>query len=906
MNLKHWLLSITLITLAACGSGGGGSSSSDNPTQDDPTTDDPDPVDPTPDDPDPVTPTQPPVERISLSGLAIKGLAQGAAINVYPINEAQDGFSDEAIGTGTSNQQGQYQIQLNEDSSGYTGVVKIVLSYQEGAMLECDNLAAEDEANACGTGNALGEFYPMPDDFELSSIAELGSGSETASGANIVNITALTTLSASFIQNGDPAGNGLIDAEAVNRGNNQIRAVLGLPSRIDLTSSRPENVNNPEQEGDEFYGAINASFQALASETDTPLAEVIENFATEFEDGQIIAKTDTSGATETTLENLLNNANALDTGTDLTKLSNIIAATPTGQETTVTPPAISLGGNLKVDTNQEITLTATTVDGEPATYDWFYSSTPDAFLQQGASNTYTFTTPAVASTLTIQVIAKNAAGLADTDIITIDVVEANAAASSVVGDYYLSSMHTGFARHSADSSFWFDINIENGLTVDATISELAGEAVVTVAGGDSAYKSFWTEISSPGFLPLTAEAEINPEDEQSFPITPLASGAMTIHIPDNVDIDIEDGNAEANQAFDLNFIQLAEGLYWGRGIEFDKEYSLNADNTPDFSNQLEESGMITTIMLAEKNDVNSLTALNGKTYVGFEHAAYIDVDSEFSTAVKQQVLTFTDGNGTFTLESDSASLEGAPNKANSVDSGQNAYDLLPPSALTNDPEVTPLPIPTNGLIAPGQELTTNAGTERELYLSADNKAIIGHYSYWENDTTNDYNDPSPFFRESVKVAMLEAPAAPVDMNGKTFAFHLVVHWAGIPEAPSPGSDTAGQYAVAYGTGTVTFNASDAVFELTENEFYLGYPNNDINNQPILGRNELPRQSSWTVEYDSTSTTDSNGCIKLVDPAHSGTFAIDACTNGEGLLVREYASKSGEEAYLSFSVGSLLP
>lgn len=94
------------------------------------------------------------VDRISLTGLAIKGLAQGAAINVYPLESGE--FSATAIGTGASNAQGEYELLLSEDFADYSGAVKIVLSHNDGALIQCD------DPNGCGAGINSTDFFPMP------------------------------------------------------------------------------------------------------------------------------------------------------------------------------------------------------------------------------------------------------------------------------------------------------------------------------------------------------------------------------------------------------------------------------------------------------------------------------------------------------------------------------------------------------------------------------------------------------------------------------------------------------------------------------------------------------------------------------------------------------------------------
>ena len=892
MDIKLWSIPLlsALLILGGCSASSSGGDNDDN-DQDDT--------------------QQPPeqVERISLTGLAIKGLSKGAAIKVYPTNEAGDGFSSEAIGSGASNDKGEYQLLLDEDESDYTGVVKVVLSYQDGAQLECDNLAgAGDAANACGTGKALGEFYDMPSDFSLSAIAELNAGSLSASGANIINITALTTLSASYIENGDPAGSGAIDSDAVKRGNNQIRAVLGLPSVVDLTSSRPANVNTGTDSGDGFYGAINASFQALAVQPGNTLTGVISDFASAFRDGQIIAKTGSAVQdSDITLDNLLEKANSLAVaGVDLTKLSNIISATPAGQQTTITPPAISLGNNQIVAPGQSITLTAATLTGTPTSYKWFYAGDPDNPLQESASASYQFTAPASATTLSIQVIATDADNLTDTAIVVIDVREQTSAASAIVGDYYLTNTLTEFARYDDGSNFWYDINVDTSSQPgNINISDLDGTAVINIPAGSTLDRNFWANIQTPDTLPLSSELRNQSEPAQSFIVTPLASGNLRVDVADEIDVDEIDGEADVNEAFSLKFIEIAPGSYLGRGLEYTKTYSYQNGNI-EYNNQVEENAQLSTILISKSNNISSFSTLNGQVYVGFRHSMSLRDGLEMETSLDKQIITFTDGNGAFTLEEDNVQLSGLANRANTEST--DTFTLLEEISLVNNQQATPLQVISNGRITAAESGAATGNSALELFVSGDGNAVFGLQSYWTNQNENDtaYDSQTPMDRESAQLLLLKKPSAAVDLNGKTYGFHLTVHYAGVPELPGSVEPKAGEFAIAYGTGTLKFEGGKAKFSLTENEFFISYPNNDISQQPNLGRNALPVQSNWEFDLTNSGITDANGCIELTDSMNTDTiFGVQACTNGETIMVREYASSFQSKSYISFSIGKRL-
>ena len=466
------------------------------------------------------------VDRISLTGLAIKGLAQGAAINVYPLESGE--FSATAIGTGASNSQGVYELLLSEDYADYSGAVKIVLSHNDGALIQCD------DPNGCGAGINSTDFYPMPSDFELVAISELSSGVFASNGSSVINLTALTTLAASFIEAETIGDN------RIKQGNNQIRAVLSLPSTVDLTATRASNIVNDESVGNDFYGAVNAAFQRIATDESKTLTQVLNEYTQTFQNGQIIYKSSTNLPTFKDIIDATIDLGIL-TGADLTKAQGIqttVDGKANDEETNIVPPSISIGNNLEVNTSASITLTSTTLIGTPVSYSWKIISGPEAFTEvvDGASSSLSFTAPTNSTEFSVRVIAKDAAGLTDNDIVTIRVKEALVGNTAISGEYTGMLVQRGFAAGIGNGNwreFFSDSDYPSSLTWNLS-ANADGSADLNISSGTGLFYNIDATLQTPGSMNISSDITEETEDAEVLSLTQLASGNLTVNVPSNI------------------------------------------------------------------------------------------------------------------------------------------------------------------------------------------------------------------------------------------------------------------------------------------------------------------------------------------------------------------------------------
>jgi len=120
---KSALVAIFLLALTACssGSGGGGDDDNSNDRDNDANSDQPETIE---------------VERVSLTGLAVKGNVRNAKVELFRI---VDGNTEmEAFATGSTDSNGRYDLLAIADTP-YDGPASVRVSYRSGAKMVCDS-----------------------------------------------------------------------------------------------------------------------------------------------------------------------------------------------------------------------------------------------------------------------------------------------------------------------------------------------------------------------------------------------------------------------------------------------------------------------------------------------------------------------------------------------------------------------------------------------------------------------------------------------------------------------------------------------------------------------------------------------------------------------------------------------
>jgi hypothetical protein len=187
-------------------------------------------------------------------------------------------------------------------------------------------------------------------------------------------------------------------------------------------------------------------------------------------------------------------------------------------------------------------------------------------------------------------------------------------------------------------------------------------------------------------------------------------------------------------------------------------------------------------------------------------------------------------------------------------------------------------------------------------VNPDQSAIVGVYNDWANsDGTSDFTTNAIEFREGGMAMYFLRPQAPVQLDGKTFQVQSLTHYYQLNQAPVAAEEIAGRLIVKRGIGSIKFEGANAIFNLTEELFVYGYPNDDINQPAQLISITQPVTISRSLL--SPSETAEDGCFFFSELPNS-LF----CTNGQSMLMRESndaAGASSLDKFLTLVTGSLL-
>lgn len=242
---KSLLIPIFCTTLAACSGGGG----SDSGGGDDPT-------------------------PMSLSGVITKGIIKNGVVTAYEVGS--DGGDIGAVGTTTTDANGQYTLELDDTYQG--GVVRVEVTPGESTTMVCDVF------DGCGDGIAFGDDMSLAQDSGFAMEAIVPGGEE---GEVDVQITPFTHMAAARALAAEE-----VTPEAVEDANSEVSQIVG----VDIVETPMPNIADAE----ELEAASSASKQyavfgaGIAEQLDldngtASLNENLDALAESFEDGEFTA-----------------------------------------------------------------------------------------------------------------------------------------------------------------------------------------------------------------------------------------------------------------------------------------------------------------------------------------------------------------------------------------------------------------------------------------------------------------------------------------------------------------------------------------------------------------------------------------------------------------------------------------
>lgn len=864
------LLSLAL-TLAACSGGGGGSSDSGS-SDDSPVSGEPAPT------------VQ--VERISLTGVAIKGIARGAKVEFYPFDTVANDFASTPTATGTTDFAGRYQLDFSDEQVP-SGVVKIVLSYQDGAELQCDNTATGDDSTACYTPGGsvqLGDYYPMPADFRLVSIADFDSSVVDANGARVINITALSSLASALFNEADPT---LSYAGKVSWAVAQIRAILGLPATIDLTGDQPDNLVDPADDGDTLYGALNAAFERIAKDTEQSVAQVIQSFiaavTTNGEVGQIQWKSSVTG-NNTTLQVLINAADGLSTGADLSGIQSEIAAATDDTYTNKVPPVVTLGSNQTVTPGASVTLTTEAVQGITAgttTYNWQTNAPAITFADNNSTTatSQTFSAPLTEGNYRFNVEVSDGT-LSSSTAVTLTVKATAVVGSALDGDYHV--MYTARRLEKTQNGLLMRGEMEDGGIMKIATGS-TGSVVYEASDFSATNHLFENDLADT--LSLNIYSEKSPYNGDGFqaPVAVQANGLASVNIPKSTELNTTDQYYSVDSAFTLRFIPVAKdkSLLVGFGVEDRQEFPL-VNNQPDTSTVNFDSRDVMNVLLGRKNSLSGTSFIKNTSYNGFEIRFGTNGYDYVDTSVQDMRLNFDSAGALTSTEAYRVTL-----------SGQTGAGFTLYSYSDNTPESDTYSF-TNGRFViddVGQSDPQSIyaeGSHGSVLLANDKSALVVQTVDWSNDIETDPNNTAfdtttgTSSRGITMGVYVHAPAQAIDLTGKTFSVAVQGFYA-VSDSNASNGETAFGIRGEYGTATFatdTNQQSTMTITLTGKQV-TAVPGSSL----TLAKPATESTHTLVLPVSAGLTTGTDGCLTVViSGSDAGTYL---CTDGTTLVGRHF-------------------
>ena len=369
------------------------------------------------------------VERVSLTGLAVKGLVHGAKAELFRI--VNGAVESNPYATGATDQEGRYDLTIVSKES-YDGPALIRISWQPDAEITCDaqsgcgDYPSQDnrDTNTSGTVD-FGERFDLEDDFQMAAIIPRLATRTDTDHIVTAHVSSLTNASAALAQSD------LISEASIDAANNQIRAVLGLEDDIDILLTPPVDVtgSNPLP-GSAEYGAVTAALAEIAQSRGISLSEILSGLATEFENNQGQLLWNSKGSlTEISIAEVAEAALIIAQTSGNTELANkfqqlITVANSKAPDmlSDVEPPIANAGSDQIVGTKTNVTLVGSNGAAGASTYQWQQVSGTAVALSNANAQQTTFASGTLDGDLVFRLTVTNQeTGYSDIDYVTITI-----------------------------------------------------------------------------------------------------------------------------------------------------------------------------------------------------------------------------------------------------------------------------------------------------------------------------------------------------------------------------------------------------------------------------------------------------------------------------------------------------
>ena len=630
---KSALVAAFLLALTACSSGSGGGSDDDNSNDrdNDANSDQPETIE---------------VERVSLTGLAVKGNVRNAKVELFRI---VDGNTEmEAFATGSTDSNGRYDLLAIADTP-YDGPASVRVSYRSGAKMVCDSATGcdgtqdlEDSISDIDTSTIpFGEQFNLPSDFVMTAVIPRLNTSEFGEQVFTANVSSLTHIAAQYVRDQGPT------ETRIRNANNRVRLMFGLDGDVDIVITEPTSVNDSaavDNDQATRYGALTAALAQIADARGQSVAEVLATFAQNYiaNSGQLRWNEKSGDNQQIDIEEVLAAAAAIADQVGQTALGDDIEtdqaaanSQPAEGVTDFNPPVALPGANQSVNAGAQVVLSgsADIPDGMTVNYQWVQESGISVQLANDSSAQASFTAPAVAGELVFRfrVSDQSNAGNADTARLRVVVKAAAGVNTSVVGNYSVFNTRVDYSLWNPSTShdqmeYDFDISRSNGFDVSAKPNTSA-ELLIAENG---TYQEWTTEqryIAGQKIQldPQIVESEVPrseiytnlPAGESDNSQGALAGkvdaqGTISVQIPDDFYTEAGLNDIEVEFARNLNLYRVVPGTYLSTSVVPGAVYA-KVNDQPDYG-QLLARDITAELVVFQKNPASFDTAQVKNTY----------------------------------------------------------------------------------------------------------------------------------------------------------------------------------------------------------------------------------------------------------------------------------------------------
>lgn len=342
------------------------------------------------------------VDRISLTGLAVKGKVRKAKVELFRVISGKADTTP--LATGSTDSQGRYSL-LGLSEQAYEGPALLKISYQTGAEMQCDSkndtdaaadgcgnyAAASDPRNTTNPANTkidFGEYFDLPTDFVMTSVIPRVNTSKLGNDVFTANVTSLTHIAAQYAT----GGNVVLSEETIRQFNNRVRFIFGLDNDVDIVSSTPGDITQVDNNTDAKivqaaqYAALTAAIAQIATKTNKTVEQVLTEFANNFKanNGKLFWNSTGTGVNNSsgqiTIADILAAAEAIAKGQSPNATTNLgnektAAGTKTGTENQNPPTAIP-PANKKIIVGNQVLLDGGSVPASGVSYSWSQTAGP--------------------------------------------------------------------------------------------------------------------------------------------------------------------------------------------------------------------------------------------------------------------------------------------------------------------------------------------------------------------------------------------------------------------------------------------------------------------------------------------------------------------------------------------------